>query len=79
MGISDGGRQVYPSDISLPMISLVVSMRNEEPHIAECLECVLRQDYPATRLEIMVIDDMSRTCDRDIGWRGSYVATGVMG
>ncbi len=66
MAMSDGGPQAYPSDISLPMISVVVPMRNEERHIAECLESLLRQDYPSTRVEILVVDGMSEDRSREI-------------
>lgn len=66
MSICDERRQAYPSDISLPMISVVVPMRNEERHIAECLESLLRQDYPSTRVEILVVDGMSEDRSREI-------------
>ncbi len=64
--VSDEGRQAYPSDTSLPMISVVVPMRNEERHIAECLESLLRQDYPPARVEILVVDGMSEDRSREI-------------
>jgi len=64
--VSDGGRQAYPGKISLPMVSVVVPMRNEERHIADCLESLLRQDYPPTRVEILVVDGMSEDRSREI-------------
>jgi len=34
-------------------------MRNEEGHIAECIESVLSQDYPRERYEVIVVDGES--------------------
>ena len=42
-----------------PTVSIVVAARNEEERIAECLESLIRVDYPASKLEIIVIDDRS--------------------
>lgn len=50
----------------LPFITIVIPIRNEERHIAECLESLLRQDYPPTRIEILVIDGMSEDRSREI-------------
>jgi glycosyltransferase involved in cell wall biosynthesis len=43
----------------LPLVSIVVPVRNEEAFIARCLGAVLGQDYPPDRMEIMVVDGMS--------------------
>jgi len=40
-------------------ISVVVPARNEERHIADCIQSLLAQDYPASLLEIIVVDDHS--------------------
>src|SRR5512135_2689892 len=42
--------------VQLPLVSVVIPMRNEAAHIAACLDSILAQDYPAERLEIIVVD-----------------------
>lgn len=49
-----------------PMVSVVLPIRNEARHIRACLERLLTQDYPAEKLEILVIDGMSEDETRDI-------------
>lgn len=44
---------------SLPPISVIVAARNEATAIASCVEGLLQQDYPADRLEVLVVDDGS--------------------
>lgn len=41
---------------SQPFVSVVIPMRNEEESIADCVDAVLRQDYPPELLEIIVVD-----------------------
>lgn len=43
----------------LPRLSVIVPCRNEERFIAQCLESILRNDYPRDRLEILVVDGVS--------------------
>lgn len=38
------------------VVSVVVVARNEERHIASCLESVLAQDYPRDQYEVIVVD-----------------------
>ncbi len=42
-----------------PTVSILVPARNEEQRIRECLDSLLRQDYPSEAIEIVVIDDQS--------------------
>jgi len=42
-----------------PFVSVVIPMRNEAATIGLCLDCVLAQDYPAARFEILVVDGES--------------------
>lgn len=42
-----------------PLVSVVIPMRNESNHIRPCLDSVLAQDYPADRLEVLVVDGES--------------------
>jgi glycosyltransferase involved in cell wall biosynthesis len=43
-------------------VSVVIPTRNEEHTIAGCLGAVLAQDYPAGRMEVLVVD--GRSTDR---------------
>jgi succinoglycan biosynthesis protein ExoA len=40
----------------VPLVSVVIPMRNEAAHIGRCIDSVLAQDYPAERLEVIVVD-----------------------
>ena len=42
-----------------PTVSVIVAARNEEERIAECLASLARLEYPAAKLEIIVVDDRS--------------------
>ena len=42
-----------------PNISVIVPARNESQNLPACLGCLLNQDYPADRLNIIVVDDNS--------------------
>ena len=52
--------------LNQPAVSVVIPARNEEDHIARCLDSILANDYPADKLEILVIDGRSRDDSRDI-------------
>jgi succinoglycan biosynthesis protein ExoA len=41
------------------LVSVVIPMRNEADAIARCIDSVLAQDYPADRLEVIVVDGES--------------------
>jgi len=43
----------------LPFVSILVAARNEENCIENCLESLVRQQYPADRYEIVVVNDRS--------------------
>ena len=45
--------------MTLPLVSVVIPMRNEEAWIERCLGTVQAQDYPWERVEILVADGMS--------------------
>jgi len=53
-------------DESSPFVSLVIPMRNEGDHIRPCLEAALAQDYPAERMEILVVDGCSTDRSREV-------------
>ncbi len=48
-----------PPDAALPMITVIVPARNEEGSIGPCVDSILATDYPADRLEVIVVDDDS--------------------
>lgn len=41
------------------MLSIIIPTYNEESYIDQCLESVLRQDYPADNTEVLVVDGRS--------------------
>ena len=43
----------------LPFVSVILPIRNEQGAISRVLDCLLGQDYPRKRLEILVADGMS--------------------
>jgi 1,2-diacylglycerol 3-beta-glucosyltransferase len=49
-----------PAVAGEPTVSVIVAARNEEAHIARCVDSLLRLDYPADKLEIVVVNDASR-------------------
>lgn len=44
-----------------PLVSVILAVRNEEEHLPACLQSLIHLDYPAEKLEIIVVDDHS--CD----------------
>jgi glycosyltransferase involved in cell wall biosynthesis len=55
-----------PAWSELPFVSLVIPCRNEGDYIAACLDSILANEYPADKLEILVIDGMSQDATREI-------------
>lgn len=57
-----------------PSVSIIISVKNEEDHIAETIERCFRSRYPAHLMEIIVIDDGStdKTWDVLEGLKGRY-------
>ena len=47
-------------------VTVIMPIRNEKGHIAQSLGSVLAQDYPADRLEVLVVDGMSVDGTRDL-------------
>ncbi len=46
-------------DAAWPFVSVIIPARNEARHIGACLSSLLRGGYPATRLEVLVVDGRS--------------------
>ncbi|HKW63896.1 MAG TPA: glycosyltransferase family 2 protein [Candidatus Acidoferrum sp.] len=57
---------VAQAEERLPFVTVIVPCRNEEKHIARCLESILVNDYPKDRMEILVLDGMSEDQTREI-------------
>ena len=43
----------------LPLVSILIAMRNEEENIANCINSILQLNYPLEKLEILIGDDNS--------------------
>ncbi|MBO6794004.1 MAG: glycosyltransferase [Balneolaceae bacterium] len=44
---------------NLPTVSLLISCRNEEEDVADCLQSLTQLTYPKEKLQIILIDDLS--------------------
>ena len=49
----------YIEDNLLPIVSVLIVVRNEKEYIKRCIESLINQDYPVSRYEIIVVDGMS--------------------
>jgi chlorobactene glucosyltransferase len=52
-------RALPPNGDHAPHVTVVIPARDEEANIGHCLEALLAQDYPASRMRITVVDDQS--------------------
>ena len=53
-------KQDYPPPSPLPSISLVLAFRNEAQHLRTAVLDLVQQNYPQSKLEILLIDDHSQ-------------------
>lgn len=44
----------------LSFVSIIIPCRNEENFIGKCLDSIITQDRPRDKLEVLVVDGMSR-------------------
>lgn len=51
---------------SLPFVSVIVPVFNEEKNIGTCIESLLNQNYPRERYEIIIVDNNSKDRTREI-------------
>ncbi len=49
-----------------PFVSIIMPVRNEERFITGAIEAVFEQDYPADRLELLIVDGMSTDRTREL-------------
>lgn len=64
-GADSNGERGGPREAP-PFVSIILPVRDEAPHIARTLDCLLQADYPPERLEILLIDGASRDATRAI-------------
>ena len=50
----------------LPLVSIVMPIRNEQEFISDCLSAVLNQDYPKDKIEIIIVDGLSDDGTMDV-------------
>ena len=67
--------QIPSSFVPGTRVSVILPARNESRNIGSCLQSLLRQDYPAALLEIIVVDDHSEDATAAIA--ESFSETGV--
>ena len=42
---------------NLPLVSVVITTKNEEKNIETCIKSILGQSYPKAKIEIIVVDN----------------------
>ena len=58
--------------------SIVIAMRNEAKHVERCLTSILGQDFPAERMEIIVVDDNSEDDTAELVKRFGMVGVQIL-
>ena len=53
-------------------VSVIIPCRNEAEFLGRCLDSILAGDYPAGRMEVLVVDGRSEDGTREVA--GSYAA-----
>jgi len=51
---------------NLPLVSIIIPCRNEEKFISKCLDSIINNDYPKEKIEVLIIDGMSKDRTREI-------------
>ncbi len=49
-----------------PFVSVIIPCRNEVKYLGRCLDSILRNSYPADRMEVLVADGMSNDGTREL-------------
>ena len=57
-----------PSEVGSehPRVTVVIPVYNEVDHLAMCLDALIAQDYPISRIEILVVDGVSDDGSREL-------------
>jgi succinoglycan biosynthesis protein ExoA len=58
--------RLTPDSTDAPQVSVIVPIYNEQRFIERCLNAILKQDYPAERMEVLVVDGQSKDNTREI-------------
>jgi cellulose synthase/poly-beta-1,6-N-acetylglucosamine synthase-like glycosyltransferase len=58
-GLSRLKKGPEPTNLAQPFVSVIIPCRNEAKHIGVALDDLAGQDYPADRLQVIVVDDRS--------------------
>ena len=56
---SENNNYYYNNKEALPFVSIIIPARNEQDNIEKCLVSLIKQNYPTTKFEIIVVDDNS--------------------
>lgn len=56
-------------DIKKPLISIIITTKNEEQNIENCLESIKAQNYPQDKIEMIVVDNDSTDKTKEIASR----------
>lgn len=54
------------NNVELPLISIVITTKNEEKNIENCLKSIKTQSYPREKMEVIVVDNASTDKTREI-------------
>lgn len=52
-------RRAEVPHVELPSVTVIVAARNEESALPDCLDALAAQNYPADRIEFLIVDDES--------------------
>ena len=47
-------------------VSVIIPCRNESANVTDCIESILKQDYPHSQMEVLIVDGMSTDGTREI-------------
>ena len=50
-------------------VSVIITTRNEEKHIKNCLESIIKQTYPQDKIEVIVVDNASEDKTKEIAFK----------
>ncbi|MGQ9730646.1 MAG: glycosyltransferase [Candidatus Zipacnadales bacterium] len=76
---SSSGVKVRNEDLPIqPRVTIFVPARDEEAHIRETLECVVAQDYPHDKIQLLFVDGMSTDRTRKIATQVLETQNGIV-